>query len=103
MLNQLLAQTLSPGQRIDALHGHFSNRTGWEGLQVVYVTAIIAVVLCGILLLMGRIQRARQEREERARDQIRQARSAQFEPRTRASRSLTLIQQRQAERQTPAR
>ena len=103
MLIELLAQALSPGERIEALHGHFSTRSTWDSFQVVYATAIIAVVLCAALLLLSRIQRARAQREERARDQRRRARTARPEPQTQVSRNLTLIQKRQAERQADAR
>ena len=103
MLIELLAQVLSPGERIEALHGHFSTRTGWDGLQVVYVTAIIAVVLCAVLLLLSRIQRAKAQREERARDQRRRARTVRPEAQTQVSRNLTLIQKRQAERRAATR
>ena len=103
MLIELLAQALSPGERIEALHGHFSTRSAWEGLQVVYVTAIIAVVLCAALLLLSRVQRAKAQREERARDKRRRARTARPEPQTQVSRNLTLIQRRQAERRAAGR
>ena len=43
-----------------------------DGMRVIYVTVILAVVLCGALLVMGRIERARQAREERARARRRQ-------------------------------
>lgn len=103
MLIELLAQALSPGERIEALHGHFSTRSTWDSLQVIYVTAIIAVVLCAVLLLLNRVQRAKAQREERARDQRRRAQTARPEAQTQVSRNLTLIQKRQAERRTTTR
>jgi hypothetical protein len=92
MLVQLLAQTMSPGQRIDAVHGHFAGRSGGEGLTVLYATLIIAVLLAGLLLIVHRIQRAKADREERARDELRKARTSQSGRPGQASRKLTLIQ-----------
>ncbi len=87
---------------MEALYGHFSSRTGWEGLQVVYITAIIAILLCAALLVAARIQRARQRREEQAHDQLRQARKVK--PQTAGTTPhLTLIGKRHAPSQrTPA-
>ncbi len=60
----LLAQFGSPSQRIDAVQTHFSGRGSAGGLNVILATAIIAVLLCGVLVLLNRIQRNRRRREE---------------------------------------
>jgi hypothetical protein len=92
MLAGLLAQTMSPGQRIDAVHGHFANRSGLEGLTVLYATLIVAVLLAGLLLIVHRIQRVKADRDERTREELRKARTSQSNRPGRASRELTLLQ-----------
>ncbi|MFQ5489073.1 MAG: hypothetical protein ACE5GE_00010 [Phycisphaerae bacterium] len=72
MFGMILAQLVGPAERLDAVQGHFMQRTMSDGMQVIYVTLIIAVVLCGVLLLVGRLDRGRHAREERAREQRRQ-------------------------------
>lgn len=79
----LLAQTMSPGERIGALHDHFASRTTADGLQVLYTTLIVAVLLCAVLVLLHRIQQANERRRERAREEARQARTSAAQlPRT---------------------
>ena len=60
----LLAQFASPSQRIDAVQTHFAGRGSAGGLNVILATTIIAVLLCGVLVLLNRIQRMRLRREE---------------------------------------
>jgi hypothetical protein len=101
MWTYLLAQTLTSGERIEAVHGHFSSRTGADGLQVLYATLIVAVLLCVVLVLLNRVQQAKEQREERARDQARRARTAAFQqPGQQSLSTASLIEKRQAA--TPA-
>jgi len=66
MLAQLLAQLLGPGDRIDAVHTHFDSRSSSDGLSVMFTTLALALLLCAVLVLLHRVQRARQRREEQA-------------------------------------
>lgn len=99
MLTYLIAQTLDPGQRLGAVHEHFNQRTASDSLQVVYLTLIAAVLLCGALVLLNRIQRASQRREEQAGDQRREEMTAKLVPSHTISRDLSLIDKRKASRQ----
>ena len=93
----LLAQAISPGERIEALNKHFSSRTGADGWHVLYATLIIAVLLCAVLVLLHRVQQAKEQREERARDQARRARTAAAQqPGRQSLRTLSLIKKRRA-------
>ena len=66
MLAQLLAQLLGPGDRIDAVHTHFDSRSSSDGLGVMFTTLALALLLCGVLVLLHRVQRGKQRREEQA-------------------------------------
>jgi len=64
MLWRLIAQLGSPAERVEAVHNHFSGRTSSEMGSVILSTMIIAVLLCGVLVLLNRLQRERLRREE---------------------------------------
>ncbi len=71
MFRTILAQAVNPAQRLNAVHEHFMQRSTSDGMRVIFVTLVVAVGLCAVLLLMGRFERARQLREEKAQAQRR--------------------------------
>ena len=90
----LIAQFISPDQRVGAVHEHFAERSSVDGLQIVVVTLIIAVLLCGMLLLLNRIQQQKQRRQEAERSQrLRELTAPRQE-------SMTLRQKRALPRRT---
>ncbi|MHC4063892.1 MAG: hypothetical protein ACYSUI_05255 [Planctomycetota bacterium] len=98
MLAQLLAQAVGPGDRIDAVHTHFSGRSSSDGLNVFLTTLALAVVLSGVLLLLSRVQRAKQRREERAQDQRRHDLVASHRQSAQPTPEMTLLKKRPAVR-----
>ena len=60
----LIAQ-VSPRDRVSAVHEHFSSRSWAESWTALVAALIFAVVLCGVLLIMNRIQRNRIQKQER--------------------------------------
>ena len=102
MLTGLIAQITSVGDRIDAVHKYFDSRQDSDGLNVVFGALVIAVVLCGVLIVLHRIQVAGRRREDRARAKRRESLSTHARPAAQVSRELTLIQKRQAARRTAA-
>ncbi|HUU81949.1 MAG TPA: hypothetical protein VM243_00470 [Phycisphaerae bacterium] len=72
MSSTILAQFISPDERVGAVHEHFAERTSADGVQTVIVALIIAVVLCGLLLVVNRIQQRNQRRREAEQEKRRQ-------------------------------
>ena len=71
MTATLIAQFISPSERVGAVHEHFAGRDSGDGLQIVFLTVVGAVLLCGLLLLLSRIQRHKQRRRQAEQDQHR--------------------------------
>ena len=71
MTTTLIAQFISPTERVGAVHKHFAGRDSGDGLQIIFVTLIGAVVLCGLLLVLSRIQQRKQRRRQAEHDQHR--------------------------------
>ena len=103
MLTGLIAQITTVGDRIDAVHKYFDSRQDSDGLNVVLGALMIAMVLCGLLTVLHRIQLAGRRREDRARAKRRESLSDKLRPAARISRDLTLIQKQQTARRTAAR
>jgi len=62
-LPRLFAQ-INPSDRLDAVHSHFSEGSPSNSLSIVVGVALGLALLCGLLILVNRIQRARLRREE---------------------------------------
>lgn len=67
MLLPLLAQLVGPSERVGAVHKHFAGRSSAEGLQVIVAVALMSVLLCGVLLLLHRVEQQKQRLKEEKR------------------------------------
>lgn len=94
----MLAQIVSAGDRIDAVHTHFRDRTSADGLNVVFAALAVALLLCGLLLVVGRIQLVRQRREEQARDERRRNLTGSADLGQQQTPTLTLLKKQPAAR-----
>jgi len=93
MLGSLLAQLGTPGEKLDAVHTHFARKTPSDGLSVIFATLIIAVLLSGVLLLLNRVQQAKQQREDQTRARRRRELTVAHRPSTQPTSSMTLLRQ----------
>ncbi len=76
MFLPLLAQMVGPDERVGAVHKHFAGRSAADGLQVIVTVALVAVLLCGVLLLLHRVEQHKQRRKEEERAERRREMTA---------------------------
>ena len=79
-LTMVLGQAVTPRDRLSAVHRYFDSREGSHTLGVVFGALILAVLLCGLLLLVHRVQIRKQQRAAEARAKRRQSMTRAAQP-----------------------
>jgi len=91
----LLGQ-INPSDRLDAVHSHFSEGSPSNSLSIVVGVAVGLALLCGLLVLVNRIQRARLRREELDHERRLQAKVGAAGMGSAAGPHLTLLHKQQS-------
>ena len=96
-LANLIAQTISPGERLDAVHKYFEEQGQSQGLGVLWGGLLFALGLCAVLMVLNRIQLSGRRREEAARDRQRAARKQTANPTVQTTRTMSLLQKQRGQ------